>query len=137
MTIDEKCRACDTCMIACSMVHENGNCSLDNARLSIKREIADRLASITICRHCKKPECMSDCPCNAMSRDKTGMVIISREECQGCGNCQDNCPFGAIVYIKDKNIYQKCDLCKGISGGPVCVQVCPVGALVINERIEK
>ena len=53
----------------------------------------------------------------------------------------DACPFGAIDMVKLVGVYQKngeekivankCDLCVGIEGGPVCVDVCPTKALTL------
>ena len=132
-TILKKCRYCQSCVLACSMVHEQGKSVLQKGRLSIHRGVADRKVVMTICRHCANPKCMDDCPSGAMSRDETGMVIIDEDICIACGNCKLNCPFGAIIYIEDRNKYQKCDLCINRKAGPACVEACPVGAIILKE----
>ena len=132
VVIEKNCRYCQACMLACSMIHEQGNSSLEKARLSIKREISDNKVTITICRHCAQAKCLDDCPTSAISRTSTGIVIIDEQDCIACGNCQKNCPFEAIIYIKDRNKYQKCDLCLGREEGPLCVAICPVKAIILN-----
>ena len=47
VVIEKNCRYCQACMLACSMIHEQGNSSLEKARLSIKREISDNKVTIS------------------------------------------------------------------------------------------
>ena len=133
----DRCRYCHACVLACSMVHEEGNVSFVKARLSVHREITDNKVTMTICRHCPRPKCMDDCPPGAMSLDGRGMVVIDESLCTACGNCRRNCPFEAIIHIRDRNKFQKCDLCDGRAGGPVCIDVCPVEAIVFEQSLER
>ena len=131
-TLPQNCRHCQACALACSMVHEQGNTSLQKARLSISWEIADKKVTIITCRHCPDPKCLEDCPPTAITQNEKGTVIINEETCIGCGNCERNCPFGAIVHIEDRNKYQKCDLCMERDEGPICVEICPVNAIILE-----
>lgn len=95
---------------------------------------------------------MKDCPPDAIHRAPHGEVYID-DSCIGCGNCQQNCPYDVIqmAVIHDqpeRSLWQmllgiqpkalpvvggakvavKCDMCKDIDEGPVCVRACPVGA---------
>jgi Fe-S-cluster-containing hydrogenase component 2 len=95
---------------------------------------------------------MLDCPPDAIARDPRGEVYI-KSSCIGCGNCERNCPYDNIfmVHKKEKfslfgwiaaffqptreatieqSIAVKCDLCRGIRGGPACVRHCPTGAAI-------
>jgi CRP-like cAMP-binding protein/Fe-S-cluster-containing hydrogenase component 2/thioredoxin reductase len=84
------CVGCDNCEKACAETHA-GISRLD-------REAGPSFARIQIpvsCRHCQQPHCMKDCPPNALRRAATGEVYID-DSCIGCGNCQSNCPYGAI-----------------------------------------
>jgi Fe-S-cluster-containing dehydrogenase component len=119
--------------MACALTHENGNVSLAKARLSINREISDNKVNMIICRHCKKPKCLEDCPCGAITLNADGLVLIDESKCVACGNCARNCPFDAVVFIEERNVYQKCDMCYNRPSGPVCVEVCPVSALTVGE----
>lgn len=145
-----RCIRCNNCETACADVHD-GTSRLD-------REAGATYAQIhvpTSCRHCEHPHCMKDCPPDAIHRSVNGEVFIS-DNCIGCGHCQDNCPYG-VIQMAVKQDYQKrtiwqiilgtspakasqspsgellkkavkCDMCKDILGGPVCVRACPTGA---------
>ncbi|MDB5811144.1 MAG: cyclic nucleotide-binding protein [Betaproteobacteria bacterium] len=91
LLIDESlCVRCDHCEKACADVHD-GVSMLD-------REAGPSFANIhvpTSCRHCENPHCMKDCPPDAIHRNPQGEVFID-STCIGCGNCQQNCPYGVI-----------------------------------------
>ncbi|MBM3571373.1 MAG: cyclic nucleotide-binding domain-containing protein, partial [Alphaproteobacteria bacterium] len=158
LLIDESlCVRCDNCEKACAETHGG------TSRLN--REAGPTYASVhvpTSCRHCEHPNCMTDCPPDAIHRSPNGEVFIG-DNCIGCGNCQRNCPYGVIQmagpapekpgllqwllfgsgpgpgqdkshhHNKDDNVRKvavKCDMCKGIAGGPSCVRSCPTGAAI-------
>ena len=133
---DAKCRHCQTCMLVCSMLHESGQSSLQQARLRVEWSLDQHQARLTICNHCRRPMCIEvDCPTGAIGQDqKTGLVVIDPHDCIGCGQCKEACPFGAIIHDPVQGICKKCDLCEGRAEGPACVQFCPVGALRLKER---
>lgn len=59
------------------------------------------------------------------------MALVINDECIACGACEPECPREAIsegdtIYLIDP---EKCDECVNI-GGPKCVPVCPVDAIV-------
>jgi len=148
LLIDESlCVRCNHCEEACAATH-GGASRLD-------RDTGPIFANIrvpTSCRHCEHPHCMKDCPPDAIHRAPHGEVYID-DSCIGCGNCQQNCPYDVIqmAVIQDqpeRSLWQmllgiqpkqvastegtkvavKCDMCKDIAEGPVCVRACPVGA---------
>jgi Fe-S-cluster-containing hydrogenase component 2 len=91
LLIDESlCVRCDNCEKACADTHL-GTSLLD-------REAGPSFANLhvpTSCRHCEHPHCMKDCPPDAIHRAPDGEVYIA-DNCIGCGNCQQNCPYGVI-----------------------------------------
>lgn len=141
------CIRCNHCEESCADEHEG------ISRLT--REAGPGFQQIHIpvaCRHCEHPHCAKDCPPDAIHRLTSGEVIID-ERCIGCGNCQRNCPYGAIQMAAlqpyRKNSFWnlllgkrqpaaldpippkkavKCDRCFGLEGGPACVRKCPTGA---------
>jgi len=148
LLIDESlCVRCNHCEQACADTH-GGASRLD-------RDTGPIFANIrvpTSCRHCEHPHCMKDCPPDAIHRAPHGEVYID-DSCIGCGNCQQNCPYDVIQMAviqeqPERSLWQmllgiepkalpstnsskvavKCDMCKDIAEGPVCVRACPVGA---------
>ena len=91
LLIDESlCVGCDNCEKACADTHK-GTSLLD-------RRAGPSFASVhvpTSCRHCEHPHCMKDCPPDAIHRTPEGEVYIA-DNCIGCGNCEQNCPYGVI-----------------------------------------
>jgi Fe-S-cluster-containing hydrogenase component 2 len=125
------CRDCQACALACSLYHE-GECNPSLARLLVSKDMARYEFQITICQQCDPPACIPACPTDAMQMDDRGVVVISEDECIQCGACADSCPYGAIFYNEAQDRYLKCDLCAGRDEGPLCVEVCPVGALTLS-----
>jgi CRP-like cAMP-binding protein/ferredoxin-like protein FixX len=150
LLIDESlCVRCDNCERACADTHDG------TSRLN--REAGPTYATVhvpTSCRHCENPQCMKECPPDAIHRAPNGEVFIA-DNCIGCGNCQRNCPYGVIqmasiepykkrfwrkllwgyeqaaVEHKDQQKKAvKCDMCGQLSGGPACVRACPTGAAI-------
>ncbi len=148
LLIDESlCVRCNHCEQACADTH-GGASRLDRDTGPIYAHI--RVP--TSCRHCEHPHCMKDCPPDAIHRAPHGEVYID-DSCIGCGNCQQNCPYDVIKMAvieeqPERSLWQmllgiqpkalpstnsakvavKCDMCKDIEGGPLCVRACPVGA---------
>ncbi len=131
----ELCRDCQACQLACSLYHD-GQCHLGLARLRVEKDMARYTFEITICRHCERPECLDACPVGAMRLDERGVVLIDDEACTRCGSCAAACPYQAISVCEREDRYLKCDLCAGRAEGPLCVAVCPVGALVLAPESE-
>jgi CRP-like cAMP-binding protein/thioredoxin reductase/Fe-S-cluster-containing hydrogenase component 2 len=147
LLIDEhRCIRCNNCIKSCEGVHDDGQ-----ARLSLTGIKFYNLLAPNSCWQCENPLCMLDCPPDALARDPRGEVYI-KSNCIGCGNCERNCPYGNIFMVhkepafslfgwitslfkkKQEEVEQtvavKCDLCRGISGGPACVRGCPTGAAI-------
>ena len=128
----ERCRDCQACVLACSLYHE-GECNPSLARLVVAKDMARYEFRISVCQHCDPPECMLVCPSDAISLDERGVAIMDDEVCIQCGACAEACPYDAIFYNQAQDRYLKCDLCAGRGGEPLCVQVCPVGALTLVD----
>jgi Fe-S-cluster-containing hydrogenase component 2 len=149
---DYKCVRCGNCIDACEGVHADGQ-----ARLSLTGIKFYNLLAPNSCWQCENPLCMLDCPPDAIVRDPRGEVYI-KSNCIGCGNCEANCPYDNIFMVHPqpkrnliswlkglargggegaggaddggKQVAVKCDLCRGLAGGPACVRSCPTGAAV-------
>jgi CRP-like cAMP-binding protein/thioredoxin reductase/Fe-S-cluster-containing hydrogenase component 2 len=147
LLIDEhRCIRCGNCVAACEGVHDDGQ-----ARISLTGIKLYNLLAPNSCWQCENPLCMLDCPPDAIARDPRGEVYI-KSNCIGCGNCERNCPYDNIFMVHKepkKSVFSwitslfkksepeveqtmavKCDLCRGIKGGPACVRGCPTGAAI-------
>jgi len=131
VTHDERCRECQACTLACSLYHE-GECNLSLARLQVLKDMARYQFQILVCRHCESPDCMAACPSEAIQVNELGAAAIDDTLCSRCGACAAACPYGVLFYSETHDRYLKCDLCAGREGGPVCVAICPVGALTLE-----
>lgn len=134
-TESQYCRDCQACTLACSLYHE-GECNLSLARLAVIKDMAKYEFELRVCRHCDDPACLESCPTGAIKMDDRGIASISQGECINCGMCASNCPYGAIAHDEMSDRYLKCDLCAGREDGPICVEICPVGALTFVEEGE-
>lgn len=139
VVFDEKsCWGCRACEVACKQ--EQNPFSYDayspgkpdsTCYLSVRGEgpknekgSVDFIWRITICKHCDDPPCGQACPEEAITKDpKTGIVLLDKEKCIGCGACEDACPYSAITIDADTGKALKCDLCyKRVVNGliPAC-----------------
>lgn len=95
------------------------------------------------CNHCDDPACVKVCPTTAMHKDpETGLVLVDKDKCIGCGYCVMACPYNAPKVDRDLGYSVKCDGCKDrVAEGkqPMCVTSCPLRALDFGpiEQLKK
>ncbi len=154
LLIDESlCVRCDQCEKACADTH-GGLSRLDRAA----GPTFENLHVPTSCRHCEHPHCMKDCPPDAIKRAPNGEVYISDSciGCGNCQrNCPYGVIQMGVESKSRPSLWRwmlfggkepgaadhghhhhgdapkkaaKCDMCKGLRGGPACVRACPTGA---------
>lgn len=149
LVIDQDaCVRCGHCASQCASVHGDGISRLvrsgdtivatafrsDEPLPSPARAAAVPLLVPNSCQHCMNPSCMIDCPTGAIGRDGRGEVFIREDLCTGCGSCAKACPWDNIQIAPRAGgpfpeVAVKCDLCKGVDGGPACVAACPADAI--------
>ncbi|MHB1134274.1 MAG: 4Fe-4S dicluster domain-containing protein [Chloroflexota bacterium] len=127
----ELCRDCQACLLGCSLWHE-GECNPQLARLRVGKDMARYVFTLALCRHCEDPACLAACPAEAMRLDERGVVLIDDEACLRCGACLEACPYEGLYHDKVSDRYLKCDLCAGRADGPLCAELCPVGAIYLE-----
>jgi anaerobic carbon-monoxide dehydrogenase iron sulfur subunit len=124
------CTGCGSCLLACSN-RAAGGYSPRLARLKILSERENLVNRPVVCLQCENPFCLNSCPFEAISRvAETGVVLIDKEKCTGCGNCVSACP-DQMIQLDANHRADKCDLC---GGDPLCVKYCVPGALKLVEK---
>ena len=120
----ELCIKCHACETACSTTWFKE----DNAEKSCIKitEASNDEAKITVCNQCG--ECIDICPIQAITRDKSGVVRISKSICVGCFMCVGFCSELAMQYHDDYIEPFKCITCGQ------CVKVCPTEALFVIQE---
>lgn len=156
------CIGCLTCEIACSIWHKSLGLSevprvrvLRNLNVSPDKVVVSFAGGLGFtqetCHQCEKPECLAVCPAKALRIDVgTGARYIDENQCIQCGKCVEACPYEfsgiqastgksiaakRIFYDAKHETYVKCDLCRGRSGGPACVEQCPVNIAIVQGRV--
>ncbi len=88
------------------------------------------------CMHCLEPECVKNCPVNALTKSGYGPVLYNIDTCIGCETCVKVCPFHIPQFDAAKKKIVKCSMCAQRVGNgtqPACVEACPTGALQFGE----
>lgn len=125
-----KCNGCGICQAICS-INKKTEIKPEESRIRINKTNAVALQSPTYCQHCAEPVCVSACLKGIIDKDiVTGVVSRQHEKCFECAVCSVMCSNGAVVYDQDLKAYVTCDLC---GGEPLCVKVCPTGALRFED----
>nr|CCE69775.1 TPA: electron transport protein [Pyrococcus abyssi GE5] len=123
-----RCAGCRYCELWCSYSHE-GVFSLSLSRITIVKDDLLGMDVPVVCRQCDPAPCMEACPTGAIKREN-GVLVVSAEECTGCGECVRACPFGAVKLHVRTKVALICDLC---GGDPVCIAKCPTNALSLSN----
>jgi len=122
-----KCVGCQVCEYACSL-SKDGVFNPEKSRIRVVR-IKQIVNMAVTCRLCEDPSCVAACPKKALTQsEETGLILVNKDKCDGCGWCIEACDYGAIMLHPDKMIVQVCDLCAE-KGEPECVKWCPEEAL--------
>lgn len=134
-----KCTGCRICTTYCSFHHE-GRIWPDMARIRIEAETDSGPFSPQACRQCNARRasegdlapCAEACPVEVIALDeRTGAWVIDTAECTGCRSCEEACPFGMIVFDRERELAFKCALCVA---EPECAAMCPSGAIESKIR---
>jgi protein NrfC len=146
----KKCCGCQTCMMACSLVH-NGSI---NTKLSRIQVIQDPYGcypddvDVVQCRQCTYPECLVSCPVLGtifVDAENGNVRRIDESKCIGCRICVSACPYtpSRVIWNFEEGVAQKCDLCidtpswnmeGGVDGKQACVEVCPMEAIKLTRE---
>lgn len=126
-TNPDVCQGCRSCEAICSLVHTEAVCP-SSTGISIRERESLGSFEIFVCQQCFDIPCAEVCPAQAIVRNGYSGAVEINENCTGCGNCVNACPFNAIrlAACGGETKAYKCDLCGGL---PECVGACPRQAL--------
>ena len=136
----DSCFGCYGCIAAC--INANRLSGQQHWRKVLKLPPhsgrSDTLFLSLACNHCDHPACVKACPNNAMiKRKEDGVVLHLSDRCMGCRYCQMACPYDAIIWMEEKKIVGKCQLCVerlDQNSVPACVETCFGKALSLQNR---
>ena len=107
-----ECMACLQCVRACSEAYYK---EFHPDKSNIKIIEKNGAAKPQVCIQCGK--CARACPNNAITRnEKTGVYMISKKLCTGCGTCVD------------EEYASKCVACG------ICAKACPMDVLEVVDK---
>jgi len=124
-TYPEKCSGCKTCMLTCSKAYFKEE-NEDKSRIKIKSE--DSNYKIIVCTQCGA--CVNECPTQALTINKQGVIMLNKKLCINCLACVAVCPENAMFYVHDDLTPFKCIACG------LCVKACPNQALELVKEGE-
>lgn len=139
MVIDTlKCVGCSDCVVACQTENDVpiGYCrdwiteTVNGTYPSIKLELKSER-----CNHCENAPCVRCCPTGASHQLDNGIVLVTGNECIGCGACIESCPYDAR-YQHPEGYVDKCTFCHHrLEKGqlPACVSVCPTKCMYFGD----
>jgi Fe-S-cluster-containing dehydrogenase component len=135
------CTGCRTCMIACSTYNNDGEVSMELARLTVPRHpfhsTWEQMRPVNYeprpCLQCADAPCVNACPVAAIQTDSksgTNARVIDQHACIGCGKCIEACESAyEIPRIQFDEVRKKAIKCHLCSGNPQCVSWCPNHAI--------
>ncbi len=139
MAIDtKKCVGCADCVVACQTENSVPH---GYARDWIAETVSGRYPYLELeirserCNHCDNTPCVRTCPTGASHVIEGGIVIVTPEECIGCGACIESCPYDARFTHPD-GYATKCTFCDHrVKNGqdPACVSVCPTHCMYFGD----
>ena len=149
----DKCSGCSLCIVACKDEHvansyqpwtapqpETGHFWVDVIPVERGKIPRVKMSYLpTLCQHCGNAPCIKACPADAIKRRDDGLVWIDPATCNGCGLCQEACPYD-VIYMNDAlGVAQKCTGCAHrVDEGllPRCAEVCPHDAIVFADATD-
>ncbi len=123
-----RCTGCHDCEDACSKKWFKETDRSKSRIQILDPETAEGPYGAITCTQCG--DCIDICPTGAISRTRSGVVVIQKKACVGCLACVAFCSIGAMRHHADHMETFKCVACGG------CVEACPENALGIQEAAD-
>ena len=139
MVIDtKKCVGCSDCVVACQIENK---VPIGYCRDWIQETVYGAYPDLSLefrserCNHCENAPCVRCCPTGASHQLDNGIVMVTKNECIGCGACIQSCPYDAR-YQHPEGYVDKCTFCshrvaEGLS--TACASVCPTKCIHFGD----
>lgn len=150
MLIDlDRCLGCFSCTVACKQ--ENDLPPGIEAVPGTRGALWNRVSAVgpegvfpnismyylpIMCMHCSNPPCVEACSLQAIYKREDGIVLITKDKCNGCQECIAACPYQTLYFDPEQQVVSKCTLCvHRIDNGlePACVTACSGKAMVFGD----
>ena len=125
------CIGCRACEVACSAFHAKPRYSSSNPRRSRIRVVRDPVKDIYLPVYAGE---YTAAECSGKNK-----YIFDGKEYSNCDFCRASCPSRPLFKEPDSGLPLKCDMCEDTPAlaQPKCVEWCPNGALIYEEREEE
>jgi carbon-monoxide dehydrogenase iron sulfur subunit len=123
-TYTEKCNGCNTCMSVCSKLYFKED-DPEKSAIHVTPAAAGAYV-LSVCNQCRR--CMAECPTQAITVNKQGVVMINKALCINCLACVGACPTATMMTWRAGLVPFKCIACDA------CAKQCPTGALKIEVK---
>jgi anaerobic carbon-monoxide dehydrogenase iron sulfur subunit len=118
-----KCKMARECEKACAKVL---NKKEDRRYSAIRVDVVENKPAFNVCNQCG--ECIAVCPTGALSRAKSGIVLLRKDLCVACYMCVGFCPSLSMFRAEGVLPPFKCVSCGN------CVKACPHKAVTLVEQ---
>jgi ferredoxin len=123
-TTAEKCNGCNICMCVCSTLYFKED-NPEKSAIRVSPAAAGAFV-LSVCDQCRR--CVAECPTQAITVSKQGVVLINRALCIHCQACVAACPTATMMTYRGGLVPFKCIACDA------CAKECPTGALKIEAK---
>ena len=118
---DVRCMACLSCVLACSEPFYKVRYPRKSCIPIVENNGEPKFTSCLQFSHFMRP-----CEHDAIPRNPTGLYILNKTTCVGCGKCVEACPMKVMVLANETA--SKCIACG------ICAKACPMEVLEVIEN---
>jgi carbon-monoxide dehydrogenase iron sulfur subunit len=122
---DDKCVGCMTCTSACSRLYYKED-NPAKSRIQVNGIGKGSFHLVACDQECRR--CVAECPTQAITVARSGVVLIDKRLCVGCLACVAVCPIDAMRFYPGDSAPFKCIACGA------CARSCPKQALELAEK---